>query len=59
MVLVGLYNKTVKRNQRKNEVHIMSKKIENALVTVVGAAVIWGSGWLILTVGDMLSRLVH
>lgn len=37
----------------------MSKKMENALVTVVGAGIIFGSGWVVLAVANALSQLVH
>lgn len=58
--LISRYNKTVKKSTRcRKEVYIMSKKIENAIVTAVGAVMVWGSGWLVLYVGEVLSKLIN
>lgn len=61
MVLYSAYNKGVKEKHTvQKEVHIMmNKKLENAVVTIVGTIAVGGIGWLFLAVAGGLTTLIN
>ena len=52
------YNKAIKESARRKEVYIMKKTVQNILLTLGGAAILWGAGWLFLIVAGALSQLI-
>ncbi len=60
MVLVLHYNIAIKESAKaQKEVYIMKRTVQNILLTVGGAALIWGAGWLFLTVAGLVSQLIN
>ena len=37
----------------------MKRTVQNILLTVCGAALIWGAGWLFLTVTGVISQMIN
>jgi len=36
----------------------MKKSLENAVVTIIGTALVWGGGWLFLVIAGGLTQLI-
>lgn len=37
----------------------MKRTVQNIFLTVCGAALIWGGGWLFLTIAGALSQMIN
>lgn len=60
MVHIPPYNKAIKESTTvlKGD-HIMKRTVQNILLTVFGAALIWGGGWLFLTITGAISQMIN
>ena len=60
MVQTHAYNKLIKKSTRvRKRGYIMSERIENAVVTAVGACLIFLSGWGFLAIADALYKVIN
>jgi len=60
LVHIHSYNEGVKKNTKVGKRgHIMSQKLENAIVTIVGAAFLSLSGWGVLALANAIYSFIN